>query len=30
LQYSFRGKSIDFEQMEVRVGEKRMALTLME
>ena len=30
LQYSFRGKSIDFEQMEVRVGEKRMPLTLME
>ncbi len=29
-QYSFRGKSIDFEQMEVRVGEKRMPLTLME
>jgi len=30
LQYAFRGKSIDFEQMEVRVGEKRMPLTLME
>lgn len=30
LHYSFRGKNIDFEQMEVRVGEKRMALTLME
>jgi DNA-binding response OmpR family regulator len=30
LQYSFLGKSIDFEQMEVRVGENRMPLTLME
>jgi DNA-binding response OmpR family regulator len=30
LQYAFGGKSIDFEQMEVRVGEKRMPLTLME
>ena len=30
VQYSFRGKSIDFEQMEVRVGEKRLPLTLME
>lgn len=30
LHYSFRGKSIDFEQMEVQVGQKRMALTLME
>lgn len=30
LQYLFRGKSIDFEQMEVRVGEKRLPLTLME
>ena len=30
LQFSFGGKSIDFEQMEVRVGEKRMPLTLME
>lgn len=29
-QYSFRDKSIDFEQLEVRVGEKRMPLTLME
>jgi two-component system alkaline phosphatase synthesis response regulator PhoP len=29
-QFSFRGKSIDFEQLEVRVGEKRMPLTLME
>ena len=28
--FSFRDKSIDFEQMEVRVGEKRMPLTLME
>lgn len=30
LQYVFGGKSIDFEQMEVRVGEQRMPLTLME
>lgn len=30
LQYSFRGKRVDFEQMEVRVGAKRMPLTLME
>jgi DNA-binding response OmpR family regulator len=30
LHYTFRGKSIDFEQMEVQVGEKRMPLTLME
>jgi len=30
LQYSFRDKRIDFEQMEVRVGDKRMPLTLME
>ncbi len=29
-QFSFGGKSIDFEQMEVRVGDKRMPLTLME
>jgi DNA-binding response OmpR family regulator len=29
-QFSFREKSIDFEQLEVRVGEKRMPLTLME
>jgi DNA-binding response OmpR family regulator len=29
-QFSFSGKSIDFEQLEVRVGEKRMPLTLME
>jgi DNA-binding response OmpR family regulator len=29
-QFSFRDKSIDFELMEVRVGEKRMPLTLME
>jgi DNA-binding response OmpR family regulator len=29
-QFSFCGKSIDFEQLEVRVGEKRMPLTLME
>jgi two-component system alkaline phosphatase synthesis response regulator PhoP len=29
-QFCFRGKSIDFEQLEVRVGEKRMPLTLME
>jgi len=29
-QFSFRDKSIDFEQLEVRVGEKRMPLTLME
>ena len=28
--FSFGGKSIDFEQLEVRVGEKRMPLTLME
>ena len=30
LHYSFSGKSIDFEQMEVQVGQKRLALTLME
>jgi two-component system, OmpR family, alkaline phosphatase synthesis response regulator PhoP len=29
-EYAFRGKVIDFEQLEVRVGEKRMPLTLME
>jgi two-component system alkaline phosphatase synthesis response regulator PhoP len=29
-QFSFRDKSIDFEQLEVRVGERRMPLTLME
>jgi two-component system, OmpR family, alkaline phosphatase synthesis response regulator PhoP len=29
-QFSFAGKSIDFEQLEVIVGEKRMPLTLME
>lgn len=29
-QYSFRDRSIDFEQLEVRVGDKRMPLTLME
>jgi DNA-binding response OmpR family regulator len=29
-EYSFGDKSIDFEQLEVRVGEKRMPLTLME
>ena len=29
-QFSFRDESIDFEQLEVRVGEKRMPLTLME
>jgi DNA-binding response OmpR family regulator len=29
-QFSFRDKSIDFEALEVRVGDKRMALTLME
>lgn len=29
-QFSFLDKSIDFEQLEVRVGEKRMPLTLME
>ena len=29
-QFSFHGKSIDFEQLEVRVGGKRMPLTLME
>jgi DNA-binding response OmpR family regulator len=28
--YAFGGKVIDFEQLEVRVGDKRMALTLME
>lgn len=28
--FAFRDKSIDFEQLEVRVGEKRMPLTLME
>ena len=29
-QFQFRGKTIDFGQLEVRVGEKRMPLTLME
>jgi DNA-binding response OmpR family regulator len=29
-QFSFRDRSIDFEQLEVRVGERRMPLTLME
>ena len=29
-QFSFGDKSIDFEQLEVRVGDKRMPLTLME
>ncbi len=29
-EYAFRGKVIDFEQLEVRVGDKRMPLTLME
>jgi DNA-binding response OmpR family regulator len=29
-QFSFSDKSIDFEQLEVRVGERRMPLTLME
>ena len=29
-QFAFRGKAIDFEQLEVRVGDKRMPLTLME
>ena len=29
-QFVFRDRSIDFEQLEVRVGEKRMLLTLME
>ena len=29
-QFAFRDKSIDFENLEVRVGEKRMPLTLME
>jgi len=29
-QFSFRDRNIDFEQLEVRVGEKRMPLTLME
>jgi two-component system, OmpR family, alkaline phosphatase synthesis response regulator PhoP len=29
-QFSFGGKTIDFEQLEVRVGEKRMPLTVME
>ena len=29
-QFSFRDRSIDFEQLEVRVGEKKMPLTLME
>jgi DNA-binding response OmpR family regulator len=29
-QFTFADKSIDFEQLEVRVGEKRMPLTLME
>ena len=30
LQFTFCGRSIDFEQLEVRVGAKRMPLTLME
>jgi two-component system alkaline phosphatase synthesis response regulator PhoP len=30
LQYSFRGRTIDFERMEVRVGDKRLPMTLME
>lgn len=30
LHYSFNSKSIDFEQMQICVGEKRMPLTLME
>ena len=29
-QFSFRDKNVDFEQLEVRIGEKRMPLTLME
>ncbi|MEQ1870698.1 MAG: response regulator transcription factor [Vicinamibacterales bacterium] len=29
-QFTFRDRSIDFEQLEVRVGEKKMLLTLME
>lgn len=29
-QFSFRDKSMDFEWLEVRVGDKRMPLTLME
>ena len=29
-QFSFRDKSMDFEQLDVRVGDKRMPLTLME
>ena len=29
-QFSFRDRSIDFEQLEVRVGDRRMPLTLME
>jgi DNA-binding response OmpR family regulator len=29
-QFSFRDRSIDFQQLEVRVGEKKMPLTLME
>jgi DNA-binding response OmpR family regulator len=29
-QYTFSGKHIDFEQLEVRVGDKKMPLTLME
>ena len=29
-QFSFRDRNIDFEQLEVRVGDKRMPLTLME
>ena len=28
--YAFRGRSIDFEQLELRTGDKRMPLTLME
>jgi len=28
--YAFRGKTIDFEQLEVRAGDRRMPLTLME
>ncbi len=29
-QFSFRDRNVDFEQLEVRVGEKRMPLTMME
>src|SRR4030095_13539514 len=28
--FSFRDKNVDFEQLEIRIGEKRMPLTLME